>query len=146
MVEDSLCMNTGALVSDEVQLIREFQPVPLVHAEKGKTLQIVSNLVRNAKRACAEARQQDQREAVILLRVEPGATGLVRLIVKDNGMGIPAENLRRIFAPSFARGTNSTFGLHACANAAREMKGSLTALSDGVGKGATFILELPGVA
>ena len=68
----------------------------------------------------------------------------MRLTVRDNGVGIPPENLTRIFAHGFTtKPGGHGFGVHASANAAREMKGSLTVLSDGPGTGATFSLDLP---
>jgi len=64
--------------------------------------------------------------------------------VRDNGMGIPPENLTRIFVHGFTtRKEGHGFGLHSGALAAREMGGSLSVHSDGPGKGATFTLELP---
>lgn len=68
----------------------------------------------------------------------------VRISVIDNGVGIPPENLTRIFAHGFTiRKNGHGFGLHSGAIAAKELGGSLSAESDGAGKGATFILELP---
>jgi signal transduction histidine kinase len=64
--------------------------------------------------------------------------------VKDNGVGIPPENLKRIFSHGFTtRKSGHGFGLHSGANAARQMGGTLKADSDGPGKGSTFTLELP---
>jgi signal transduction histidine kinase len=68
----------------------------------------------------------------------------VRIEIADNGVGIPAENLTRIFSHGFTtRKQGHGFGLHSSALAAREMGGSLTVESAGVGKGATFTIELP---
>ena len=62
----------------------------------------------------------------------------------DNGVGILPENLTRIFSHGFTtRKHGHGFGLHSGANAAKEMGGKLTAHSEGPGKGAIFILELP---
>ena len=59
-------------------------------------------------------------------------------------MGIAAENLTRIFSYGFTTRKNGHgFGLHSGALAAKEMGGSLNARSEGPGKGAAFILELP---
>ncbi|HEX5750706.1 MAG TPA: ATP-binding protein [Archangium sp.] len=64
--------------------------------------------------------------------------------VSDNGIGIPAENMLRIFQYGFtARTDGHGFGLHSCALLARSMGGSLYAQSDGPGQGAAFTLELP---
>jgi signal transduction histidine kinase len=68
----------------------------------------------------------------------------VRIEIADNGVGIPPENLTRIFSHGFTtRKHGHGFGLHSSALAAREMAGTLTVQSDGAGKGATFVLELP---
>jgi PAS domain S-box-containing protein len=141
LMEDALRMNAGALVRHDVACVREFQPVPRVLAEKAKVLQILVNLVRNAKYAADEGRAANK---VMTLRIEPANEGRVRLIVQDNGIGIPPENLKRIFTHGFTtRVGGHGFGLHSSANVAREMKGSLTVHSDGPGKGASFTLELP---
>jgi signal transduction histidine kinase len=64
--------------------------------------------------------------------------------VADNGIGIPAENLTRIFNHGFTTRKNGHgFGLHSGALAAKEMGGALAVHSDGPGCGATFTLELP---
>jgi PAS domain S-box-containing protein len=142
MMEDSLRMNSAALIRHEVRVVRDFQPAPHILGEKAKVLQILVNLIRNAKYACDETRLPDKQ---VTLRIAPAPAGnRVHLIVQDNGVGIPAEYLTRIFAHGFTtRANGHGFGLHSAANAAREMKGSLTVHSDGPGNGATFTLDLP---
>ncbi|HTO03783.1 MAG TPA: ATP-binding protein [Opitutus sp.] len=144
LMEDSLRMNLGALARHSVNVIRDFKPAPQILAEKAKVLQILVNLIRNAKYAADDGGREDKS---VTLRIEPTAEGRVRLTVADNGVGIPPENLTRIFAHGFTtRVGGHGFGLHSSANAAREMKGSLTVHSDGLGLGAAFTLELPSVA
>ena len=64
--------------------------------------------------------------------------------ITDNGEGIPAQSLTRIFNHGFTtHQTGHGFGLHGAANSATEMGGKLTARSDGLGRGAVFMLELP---
>jgi two-component system, NtrC family, sensor kinase len=68
----------------------------------------------------------------------------VRIAVADNGVGIPAENLTRIFSHGFTtRKDGHGFGLHSGALAARELGGHLHVHSDGPDLGAVFTLELP---
>ncbi len=145
LFEDAIRMNTAALLRHDVQVVREFSPVPPVAVEKGKVLQILINLIRNAKYACDDAQADfGPREKQIVLRVEPAPGNRVRLVVRDNGIGIAPENLTRIFAHGFTtRAYGHGFGLHSSALAAQEMKGSLLAQSDGLGTGATFILDIP---
>jgi len=141
LMEDSILMNAGALLRHDVKLIRDFKPVPPVLAEKGKVLQILINLIRNGKYALDEKGHTDK---IMTLRITPGPKDTVRFAVEDNGVGIPAENLTRIFEHGFTtRVKGHGFGLHSSALAAREMHGSLIAESGGVGHGATFVLELP---
>jgi signal transduction histidine kinase len=124
--------------------VREFHPVPPVLAEKARVLQILVNLIRNAKHATDDGRTPDK---IVILRLEPGAAGRVRLVVEDNGIGIPPGNLEKIFVHGFTtRSDGHGFGLHSSLTAAREMKGNLSVHSDGIGKGATFTLELPAAA
>jgi len=141
LVEDALRMNMAALGRHGAQIIREYSDVPPVLVEKHKVLQILVNLIRNAKYALDEAGHPDKRLTVHIAR---NGSGFAHVSVADNGVGIPPENLTRIFAHGFTTRKNGHgFGLHSAALAAKELGGSLTARSDGLGKGATFVLELP---
>ena len=72
------------------------------------------------------------------------SSDFVHVSVIDNGVGISPENLPRIFQHGFTtRKDGHGFGLHSGALAAKELGGTLTVHSDGVGKGATFTLTLP---
>jgi PAS domain S-box-containing protein len=140
LVEDSLRLNAGAFVRHGVTLRREFGEVPPITVDKHKVLQILVNLVRNAKYACDESGKSDK---LITLRVEKAPAG-VRICVIDNGVGIPAENMSRLFTHGFTtRADGHGFGLHSGALAAQELGGSLRVTSEGPGRGAAFILELP---
>ncbi len=140
LVEDSLRLNEEALGRHEVEVIREFELVPPLNLEKHKFLQILVNLLRNAKHACQDSERADKR---LTVRVANGE-GRIRISVMDNGVGIPPENLTRIFNYGFTtRKGGHGFGLHSGALAAKEMGGSLVVHSDGPGQGATFTLELP---
>lgn len=164
LMEDALRINAGALARHQVQVTKDFQFVPPVLGEKAKILQILVNLIRNAKYACGDATRSD-KTITLRIRVAPAsatassapdasdAPGIgtlppaeprIQLIVEDNGVGIPPENLTRIFRHGFTtRKDGHGFGLHHGANAAREMKGALSVHSAGPGQGAAFILELP---
>src|SRR6202162_3211302 len=108
LVEDSLRLNAGAFARHGVTLRREFADVPQITVDKHKVLQILVNLVRNAKYACDESGRTDK---LITLRVEPAPAG-VRIWVIDNGVGIPAENMSRLFTHGFTtRVDGHGFGL-----------------------------------
>jgi PAS domain S-box-containing protein len=140
LVEDALRMNVAALVRHDVETVRDFAQVPPITVEKHKVLQILVNLVRNAKFACVESGRPDKR---MTLRVANG-NGRIKISIADNGVGIPPENLTRVFNHGFTtRKDGHGFGLHSGALAAKELGGSLFASSGGPGLGATFVLELP---
>jgi PAS domain S-box-containing protein len=140
LVEDSLRLNAGAFVRHGVTLQREFGEVPKINVDKHKVLQILVNLVRNAKYACDDSGRTDKR---ITLRVGLAPLG-VRISVIDNGIGILPENMSRLFRHGFTtRASGHGFGLHSGAIAAHELGGTLHAESEGAGRGAAFILELP---
>lgn len=140
LVEDALRMNAGSLTRHAVTLVRDYQAQPVITVEKHKVLQILVNLIRNAKYACDDSGRSDKR---MTIRIAAAADS-VQIAVIDNGVGIAAANLTRIFAHGFTtRKTGHGFGLHNGALAAKELGGSLTVQSAGPGQGAVFILELP---
>jgi C4-dicarboxylate-specific signal transduction histidine kinase len=140
LFEDALRMNVAALSRHDIEVVREFRPAPAAWMERHKVIQILTNVIRNAKYALDDSPQSDRR---LVLRIEP-AGETIRFVISDNGVGIPAENLTRIFSHGFTtRKDGHGFGLHSSALAAHEMGGKLTVQSDGPGRGATFTLELP---
>jgi len=140
LVNDSVRLNAEAFSRHGVTLACEFEEVPAITVDKHRVLQILVNLIRNAKYACEDSGRSDKR---ITIRVTPCALG-VAIAVVDNGVGIPTENMTRIFSHGFTtRPSGHGFGLHSAALAAQELKGSLRVASDGPGCGATFWLELP---
>ena len=141
LIEDALGMHAAAYQRHAVQVIREFADVPEITVDRHKVLQILVNLLHNAKYACETARTSERK---ITVRIAASGPNHVKIHVGDNGMGIAPENLTRIFSHGFTTRKNGHgFGLHSGAIAAKEMGGSLKAHSAGVGKGATFTLELP---
>jgi PAS domain S-box-containing protein len=140
LVDDSLRMNQGAFSRHGVTIVRDFREVPLLVLDKHKVLQILVNVIRNAKYACEEAPAGGKRITVRVLAADQA----VRVSIIDTGVGIPRENLERIFSHGFTtRRDGHGFGLHSSALAARELGGSLEAESEGPGTGATFTLTLP---
>jgi signal transduction histidine kinase/uncharacterized protein YdeI (BOF family) len=141
LVEDALRMNMSALERHNVQLVREYAgELPEITVDKHKVLQILINLVRNAKYACDESNRTDKRITIRIVNTDNG----IGISVMDNGMGISRENLTHIFSFGFTtRKDGHGFGLHSGALAARELMGSLAVHSDGPGTGANFTLELP---
>jgi two-component system, NtrC family, sensor kinase len=142
MVEDALRMNAAAFERHGIELVREFaQDIPRAHVDRHKVLQILINVLRNAKYALAGGDKNDKR---IVIRVGMASPDRVRITIADNGVGIAPDHLTKIFNHGFTtKKDGHGFGLHSGANAAKEMGGTLTARSGGLGQGAEFTLELP---
>jgi len=123
-----------------IEIEREYEELPKVVIDRQKLLEVLVNLMQNARQSLDERGPEVKR---IALRCRRDGDR-VRLEVGDNGLGIDPEDLTRVFGHGFTtRADGHGFGLHISANAATEMGGRLWAESPGRGLGATFILELP---
>ncbi|WP_236184812.1 DAHL domain-containing protein [Pseudomonas protegens] len=141
LIEDALRMNSGALARHQVTVVKDYGPLPPVMGDKHRMLLILINLISNAKYAMSNL-DDHSRTLTLSARVLDGQT--LSISVKDEGEGIPAQNLTRIFSHGFTtRKDGHGFGLHSCALAAMEMGGQLNVHSDGPGLGATFTLDIP---
>ena len=141
LIEDALSLNADSLDRHGVTVIRDFAPVPPAAVDKHKVLQILINILRNATLAMDEGGTGEKR---LTISVAEKDASHIAIRLTDTGAGIPEENLTRIFSHGFTtRKDGHGFGLHSAALAAHQMGGSLRAHSDGPGRGATFILELP---
>jgi signal transduction histidine kinase len=140
LVDEALRMSANALTRHKVSIVKnlaETAPVPL---DRHRVLQILVNLISNAKHAVSSASENPCITLSTALVDGPA----LRMTVGDNGEGIPPENLTRIFSHGFTtRRDGHGFGLHSCVLAAKEMGGALSAHSEGPGRGAEFTLEIP---
>jgi ligand-binding sensor domain-containing protein/signal transduction histidine kinase len=144
LMEDALRMNAGSITHHQISIVKEFADVPPVPLDKHLMLQILINLIGNAKHALNGGAQQPHQIKLKLDTVETSDPPRLRIRIEDNGEGIAPENLTRLFAHGFTTRKNGHgFGLHSCALAVKEMKGSINAFSDGLGQGAAFVIELP---
>lgn len=141
IVEDALRMQQEALWRHQVELVRDFRAVPPVTIDRHKVLQILFNLLENARHACADSGRPDRQVTVCL---HQNSQGRIEVAVTDNGIGIPAENLERIFDQEFStRKGGHGFGLHSSLLTAQNLGAGLRAQSQGPSRGATFILDIP---
>jgi signal transduction histidine kinase len=140
LFEDALRLNAESMDRHGISLERVFDAAGQVKADRHKVLQILVNLLKNAKDALQAVKPGSR---MIRVSVTP-SEDMVQLAVQDNGPGILPANLTRIFQHGFTtKPTGHGFGLHSSVLAAREMGGDLVATSPGLGHGATFILSLP---
>jgi C4-dicarboxylate-specific signal transduction histidine kinase len=140
VVDDALRMT--ALEAQGVDVIRSGNDVTDAMVDRHEVLQILTNVLTNARHAIQQTGRTDQRVHVDVARSQ----GRIRLSVRDNGVGVAPGHLTRIFQHGFTTKPHGHgFGLHASANTARLLGGSLTCASDGPDRGATFTLEIPAV-
>ncbi len=140
LVEDALSIQLPALQRYGITVARELLPLPKARLDKHRVLQILINLITNARNAMSGI-PEEQR----LLRVKLDAEGrTARIQVVDSGKGIAAEHRQRLFSQGFTtREDGQGLGLYSSALAAKSLGGRLTLESEGPGKGATATLELP---
>ena len=139
-MDSVLKMNEQQFAKYGISVRREFIPSLSVTINKHKLLQIVINLVTNAKHALRDSSTEERELAVIVEDLGEH----VQIAVKDNGIGISKENLEKIFVHGFTtKNDGHGFGLHSSALAAQEIGGRLDFHSDGVGLGAAFTLRIP---
>lgn len=142
LVEESLGVVASSLAHHEIVVVREFGEIGATMTERHKVSDILINLLSNARDSLRELGPGLARRLTVRLRTE-GDDAVCE--IADSGGGIAAENLVRVFSHGFTtKAGGHGFGLHASALFAKEMGGDLTCASEGVGKGATFTLRLPG--
>jgi PAS domain S-box-containing protein len=115
--------------------------LPRLHADASRLRQVLDNLLENAVKYSPGTPHVE-------LRVE-ARSGRLRFAVRDEGLGIPADEQRRIFAkfyrldPQLTGGVGGTgLGLYICSELVRRMHGRIT-VSSREGAGSTFVVDLP---
>jgi amino acid transporter/signal transduction histidine kinase len=140
LVEDAVRINALELSRKAIRLDRRLEPGLTMSLERHRAVQVLVNLISNAKFALDQVREDRRVIAVTTRRTGAG----IAIDVTDHGVGILPENMPRIFEHGFTtRRDGHGFGLHSSSLAAKMMGGTLAVRSDGPGQGATFTLELP---
>lgn len=132
---------TAAARDANLKINYQIDELPDLLLDRHKLLDIFVNIIQNARQAMELAPENPKN-----LQIEVRDTGndRIRISISDTGVGIPAENILKIFNLGFTtKASGHGFGLHSAANGATELGGTLNARSDGSGRGATFILEIP---
>lgn len=142
VVEDALTLLVDALQMRSVRLVKQFFPVPPIRIEKTKLIQIVVNLIKNGYEAMEEIPSED-RTLILTIRREQAPSDHLVISVKDSGIGFLPQEKQKIFKFGYStKGRGSGFGLHSCANYLIARNGSIAAHSDGLNKGAEFVVRL----
>ncbi len=140
IVPDS-CRQRLVLEADE-----SLRRVGVVRVARTVLRLVLQNLIINAAEAVRDAGKQKGTLRVSAEIVWEAGREQLHLEVRDDGIGIAAENLERVFEKGFStksRETNHGIGLHWCANAINALGGRIWAASDGAGCGASMHLSVP---
>lgn len=143
LMEQALLMGMPEPEKYGIRVVREYAHVPSIMTDRHHVLQILVNVITNAKNAMVEY-PANSHCLTVRIGLPADRRGSVRLEVTDTGGGIQAEHLTRLFAQGFTtRKAGHGLGLHSAAISAKTLGGTLQARSEGEGRGATFMLDLP---
>lgn len=142
LIDDAIELCSPELNRHGVTLHRDMPAfLPVCHLEKHKALQILINLIGNAKHALAE-NPAGEKNLTVRARCIDGMQCVIDII--DDGCGISADNLTRLFSHGFTtRRGGRGLGLHTSSLSARALGGGLIVHSDGPGHGARFTFTFP---
>ncbi|MBM4361203.1 MAG: response regulator [Deltaproteobacteria bacterium] len=141
VVDDALKM-CGNQLRHRARVVRELGPVPAIHADAGRLLQVLINLLINAAHALPDGRAEENS---VTVRTGTDPRGWAFLEVSDTGMGMTAEVLARALDPFFTtkpQGLGTGLGLSVSANLVKSCGGTLE-LSSVSGVGTTARIALP---
>jgi NO-binding membrane sensor protein with MHYT domain/signal transduction histidine kinase len=128
----------------DVVVTREYQSIGALTLDRHKLIQILGNLLSNARHAI---KNHGANARSLTLRVHAVNPTLVTIEVEDSGVGIDPQVIERLFEFGFTtKKDGHGFGLHTSAILAKELGGELVAFSAGTGRGARFTLRLQGEA
>jgi signal transduction histidine kinase len=141
LLENAFQVNAPSMKNHGIEIVRSFESTPTCRLDQNRFMQIIINLLGNARDALKESNNTPK---TITVELKKKGDNRIFIEVTDNGPGISRENINKVFELGFTtKEKGRGFGLHIAAIHAMEMGGKLTAYSAGPGKGASFILELP---
>ena len=143
VIEQALAINRDSLEKADITVVREYAELPIMMCDRHQVLQIMVNLVNNAINAM-KAMHGHAHRLTVKIGYHSESREQVLVQVHDTGMGITPDNLKRLFTQGFTtRPEGQGLGLHSSSLAAKLLGGTLSAASEGEGRGATFTLDLP---
>jgi CheY-like chemotaxis protein len=141
IINNTLALRAYHLKTNNIKVITQFDPdLPITIADGGQLQQVFLNLIVNSENEMKLAHSKGK----LTIKTEK-VNSAIKISFKDDGPGIPKENMDRIFDPFFTTrevGQGTGLGLSVCHGIITEHGGRIYAQSQ-LGKGATFIIELP---
>jgi two-component system, NtrC family, nitrogen regulation sensor histidine kinase NtrY len=136
LLEDALALYSGVIT--DVELVRRYaSELPRVSVDPEQLRRVVLNLVDNAIEA------MEQRGTITIETQHDPANSLVRVVVADDGPGIPATDREKLFLPYYStKQRGSGLGLAIVRRIVAEHGGSIE-VADNTPRGTKFVIELP---
>jgi NO-binding membrane sensor protein with MHYT domain len=137
---DEVLLITGLSLKKDIIIEKHYCKVNRTMTDKTKLLQILINLIRNAKDAIMESSKKNK---IIIIKTSIIKDKII-IEISDNGVGILPKNISKIFNYGFStKLSGHGFGLHTCAIDINTMGGEISVKSEGLEQGASFIIKLP---
>jgi PAS domain S-box-containing protein len=124
-------------IKHNIELVRDYGTVPPISVYPSRLNQVFLNLLNNARQAI-----RGKGTITLKTRVEDK---MVSIAIQDDGIGIPSENLSRIFDPGFTTkgvGVGTGLGLSICYQIIQDHRGRIDVESE-PGRGTTFTIRIP---
>lgn len=146
VVEAALLLVKHQISLEHISLEREMKPnLPLVLADFDQIQQVLINIILNATQAMPHGGSLTISTSIVKgIVIGESKKDAVRIDIKDTGMGIPKENLSRLFTPFFTtkeRGKGVGLGLPVVHGIIERHKGKIEVISD-LNAGTTFSIFL----
>lgn len=123
----------------KIELETEYDEPDQIEIEVHKLLQILVNLLSNARESVLS---NDDKDKQIIVRTQCNEQ-YIQISIEDSGVGIDEPDQDRVFSMGFStKPDGHGYGLHTSANLAAELGGMINAKSKGKGEGACFTLRI----
>ncbi len=140
---ESTLVIANNLLENRIEIVRDFEQLPLIECYPGKLNQVFLNIISNAVHAINKRHGEHAGgEVTITTRVVDES---VTVSIRDNGTGMDEKTQHKIFEPFFTTkevGEGTGLGMSITYNTIRKHNGQIAIRSE-VGVGTEFLLTLP---
>ena len=131
-------------IPGHIHIVKDYQAVGDIECYPGKLNQVFMNLLNNAVQAITLKTEVNNHEYITISTRD--VDNSIRISIKDTGLGITPEVRSKIFDPFFTTkdvGSGNGLGLSIVFKIIEMHKGKIEIESEGLNKGADFIITLP---
>lgn len=140
---DSTLVIVNNQLDNRIDIVKQYDELPLVECYPGKLNQVFLNMVSNALHAI-KSRYKEEKGGVLTISTSANATHIL-ISIRDNGIGMDETTKKKLFEPFFTTkdvGEGTGLGLSIAYNTIVKHNGTITVNSE-IGVGTEFIIEIP---